>query len=453
MFLLACMQILGTLGFCVALPFVFFRALRHPLEMRERLGRGKPVEQGALWFHAASLGELQALRALLEERAWEPERPILVTVLSVSARRQAEAVLGPGVPVRHAPLDLWFAVLPFLRAVRPRGLILIETEIWPMTLAACRGLRIPVAVVNGRLSERKWSRTWRLRGLLGPAVRAMDGCAVQSAADGRRFGALGAAAPIITGNLKYGLQPQVLPEPTNVDTEGSRRAGDAGRLLLTAGSLRSGEESVLECARVPGLALIAAPRHLREREHWTAALEERGIPFVLRSSAPVETPSPAALRDPVLRRSFRAEVACCVAEGAVLVVDTHGELASWYAASDLAFVGGTLVPIGGHNLFEPAREGLPVAFGPHTQGVEDLAEPLLRHGGGTRVSSGEEVAAWAAHMLHDPAARIRAGRGALEAAAEVAGAAGRTWEFLARFSWARAHLRKSGREHPAERGA
>ncbi len=469
-------QVAGTLGFLVALPYVLFRLWRHPEEMRERLGWSaarpesmatEPVDQRPLWIHLASLGELEALSALWAEPGWSVSPPMVVTVLSTSARAHAARRLGAGVTIAHAPLDLWFAVLPFLSRVRPRGLLLLETEIWPLTLHLCRRRGIPVALISGRLSPRKWRRTYRFRALLGPAIRGTQACAVQSAGDAERFRMLGCSNVSITGNLKYRLET----ERNKID--GARDADSLARkspLILTAGSVRTGEEAILDAVGTPGTLLVLAPRHLRDRDHWIQALQERGIGFVERSSMKLKLLPLELLRDPVRRAQFRAEVlsgieaakarrfigaedGASIESGAspspgtpntrsdalssVLLVDVHGELSAWYAVADAAFVGGTLVPIGGHNLFEPAREGIPVAFGPHTGGVEDLAEPLLRTGGGTRVAGAAELAGWVRSLVEDPARRVEAGRAALEAAREVAGASARTWAFLETLSWVR----------------
>lgn len=474
-------QVLATVALLVAAPYLLWRAWVHPQEMRERLAWGggrssgwEPRAQGPggsapsiggtaplsggpapasdrttpgsdgataisresardaarpLWLHAASLGELESLRALWETPLRAPTGPLLITVLSVSARRRAEAIAPNGASVRFAPLDVWFAVLPFLRRERPRALILVETELWPLTLALCHLGGIPVALVSGRLSARRWRRTRLLAPLLRPLLRRLAGCAVQSADDAERFRFLGASSLEVTGNLKYRLADGPAPRPL----------GD-GRFVFVAGSVRLGEEDVIEASRVPGVLCVLAPRHLREREHWVGACEARGVRWVARSGVEIEVPSASgpwaagsatSLRER-LDRALRANEA---GDRPVLLVDRHGELASWYAAADAAFVGGTLVPIGGHNLFEPARCGVPVAFGPHTGGVEDAVEPLLRLGGGARVRNGVELADWVTRLRTDAAAAARGSAGAAAAARALAQGAGRTLDFLGRFPW------------------
>lgn len=382
-----------------------------------------------LWLHAASLGELESVRVLWETPDLAPAEPLLVTVLSVSARRRAEELAPAGTRVRFAPLDLWCAVLPFVRRERPRALILVETELWPLTLAFCHARRIPVVLVSGRLSSRKWARTRLLAPLLRPLLRRLTGCAAQSVADAARFRVLGADPVEITGNLKYRLAE---------DPAAARERG--GRFIFVAGSVRAGEDGVLEVARLSGVLCVIAPRHLRERGYWIAACQARGIPWVCRTAVELDVPPAAALRDGGVRTALRGRLEAALEVGGisahpVLLVDSHGELGAWYAAADAVFVGGTLVPIGGHNLFEPARCGVPVAFGPHTDGVDDVAEPLLRLGGGVRVQNGAELAAWVTRLHADPPAAERAAAGAADAARVLSGGADRTLAFLRRFDW------------------
>ena len=473
--LLALYQILATAGFILALPYLLVRAIRHPREMGERLGwgvvgrreesSGGSPEPGAaaaragaqrpLWLHAASLGEYEALRALLEDPRMGFASPTTLTVTSVSARRRVPEL--PDRPVRFAPADLWFALLPFLLRLRPRGLVLTETELWPCTLAFCRLGGIPVALVNGRLSPRRWSRTLRLRALLRPLVGGLDGISTQSEADGERFRQLGSSGVSVGGNLKYKMR-----KPREVSDNDSDKDGPNGGgfrpdelFVFVAGSLRLGEEEVLDLARsaldplepapggprpsntasagIPRLLLVAAPRHLRERDHWLEACRQRDLRALARSTLPLVLPDREALDRPEVRRSLRRELEAWA--GQVLLIDTHGELGLWYAVADAAFVGGTLVPIGGHNLFEPAREGVPVAFGPFTEGVAELAGPLLRHGGGERVRDAAELSRWAQRLLRDPAQRQAAGEASRAAAEEAAGGVARTWEFLSTRPW------------------
>ena len=446
-------QALGTVLSVLAFPWLLYRLLRHPEEMRERLGwivrpeaSRLPRPSRPLWIHAASLGELEAIRGLIGDAEHAFSDPLHLTVLSVSGRPRAAAAFGPlGVTICFAPRDHWLALWAFLARRRPRGGGIAETELWPGMLASCRLARIPVAVVSGRLSARRWQGTRRLAWFYRPWLRTLAGCAVQTAGDADRFRALGAIAPVVTGNLKYRAQTVPPASPPFPGAPSSDRAGGDAFLLFVAGSLRLGEEAVLEAARVPDLRCVIAPRHLREREHWLAACAARGIEVVSRRESELEVPRREALRSGLPPRlterahALRAALRGCLerASGppALLLLDTHGELASWYAAADAAFVGGTLVPLGGHNLFEPAREGIPVAFGPETGNVRDVAEPLMRESGGVEVRTIAALHAWLGVLRDDAVERARRGAAAHRVALELAGAGTRTWEFLRRLPW------------------
>lgn len=450
---LLAVQALGTALVVLASPWLVYRLLRHPEEMRERLGwivrpEGPrlPRPSRPLWVHAASLGELEAIRGLIGDAEDAFSDPLHLTVLSVSGRPRAAADFGPlGFGISFAPLDLWFALWPFLARLRPRGVVIAETELWPGMLASCRLARIPVAVVSGRLSIRRWNGTRRLAWFYRPWLRTLAGCAVQTNGDADRFRALGAIAPVVTGNLKYRAQSVPAASPSLPGATESEWPGDDASLLFVAGSLRVGEEAVLEAARFPGLRCVIAPRHLREREHWLAACAVRGIEVVSRREADLEIPRREELRSglpPQLTaraHALRAALRSCLDRAsrppALLLLDTHGELASWYAAADAAFVGGTLVPVGGHNLFEPAREGIPVAFGPETANVRDVAEPLVRGSGGVEVRTIASLEAWLGLLRDDAVERARRGAAAHRVALELAGAGARTWEFLRRLPW------------------
>jgi len=444
-------QVAGTIFFVLALPYVILRAARRPSEMRERLGWGRRslrTREGPLWVHAASLGELRAVAGLGAgavggaagnvavktaegggEHPFASGRsfalPILVTVLSVSARPQAAGAAPRGSVVSFAPLDLWLALIPFVLRHRPRGLLLFETELWPFTLWLLRRFGIPVAVVSGRLSQRRWPRTRRLRPLLRDLLRGVDLVAAQGKGDAERFVFLGAKRVEVAGNLKYRpvTPPAELP--------------GFSAFVFVAGSLRLGEECVLDAVRDllaesdEALAVVA-PRHLREKEHWTRSLRERGLDARARTQILLDGASEDRGATELIRDLRRA-----LGEARVLLVDTHGELSRWYGAGAAAFVGGTLAPIGGHSLFEPAACGVPVAFGPFTAGVQDVAEPLLRHGGGTRVRDGRDLSGWLLELCRNQPARVLASQGAWRAAIEVGGAAERTWRLLETLPWTR----------------
>ncbi|MBK8230394.1 MAG: hypothetical protein IPK72_07395 [Candidatus Eisenbacteria bacterium] len=407
----------------IGAPLLIWRGWKHPAEMAERFGRIAPPPAGGVWFHAASLGEVEALRSLLAAAGAARPTPVLVTVTSTSARRRAAERLGPAIEVRFAPLDLDLCVRTFLRRAQPRALVILETELWPVTLDLCRRAGLPRTLVSGRLSDRNWRRLglWRsaLRACLDPALPV----SAQSPRDAARFRALGFHTVVMDGNVKYRLDPE-----TSSELRGAR----GGRPLIVVGSLRRGEEAVLSAlagiaGRPPFPRVVLAPRHLHEGDLWVARATAAGFRPERRSDA-------AAYAGWETRSEFEPESQVSAPD--LLVLDLHGELRAWYSRADIAIVGGTFVPIGGHSLFEPAALGVPVLFGPYEGNVRDVADCLLARGGGVRLASAEAIPEAITPWLSDPLARETAGAAARAAADDLGGAAERAWRRLAESGWA-----------------
>ena len=415
---------LTWLAVLLGAPYLLYRQWRFPEEMRERWGggaEGDPVHpdlpaDGPVWIHAASLGEIEAARAWMEDRPLGEGRSWFVTVTSTSARRRAPERLGGRVAVRFAPLDHEVAVARFLRRHRPRALILIETELWPVTLDHCRRSGVPVYVASGRITAPAWRKmrlAARLYQEVAPAVRA---AAVQGTEDEERFRALRFRRIRVCGNVKYRVPEGAAPS--------GRPAGS--RLLWVIGSLRRGEEGVLGAARrvaENGGAVVLAPRHLRERDAWVGACRRAGIDPVLRSETADPVPGRAEALPDVLFASGGE------AGPGQLLVDVHGELRTWYARADAATVGGTWVPIGGHNLFEPLCEGVPVSFGPYVANVRDVAEAALDGGAGFQCEDPADLVGWVLSQA-DGETRQKTERSALRVARNLSGAGERTRAFL-----------------------
>ncbi|MBI4371169.1 MAG: hypothetical protein HY552_02610 [Elusimicrobia bacterium] len=414
---------------CAALGVVvsFFFSRRRgvlsdlPRDLPERLGGISPEAKKLLagraivWLHAASAGEARGLAPLVARLAARPNAAVLVTSTTAAGRGAARGL--PGVAwAQLAPLDAWPCVARFLRAARPERLILSETELWPATLilASRAGLR-PV-LINARLTRRSLARYRWIRPVLAPALRALAAVGAQSEEEARRFRALGVPAERIRaiGNTKYDAAK---PDTGGVGVASVlARLGWAGAPIFVAGSTHPAEEDVVlaACARarerVPGLRLVLAPRHPeRSQEAWDA-LEAAG------------------LRPARWSRLAAGEAAPARAEA--LLVDAMGVLPSLYARARAAFVGGTLAPVGGHNLLEPAAAGVPVLYGPHTSHVEEPARLLEREGGGARVRNAEELGDRLARFAADPAAAREAGARAAQAARALRGAAARVLALL-----------------------
>lgn len=397
------------------------RALRESWgDLKERLGIAPPrlfePLKGAttVWVHAASVGEVMAAAPLIRRILAEPDPPkILITTSTVTGRIRAQRLPGIAAALL-APIDFYPAVAAFLKRAAPKSLILVETELWPMTLRLALNRGLAVGIVNGRITPRAFRRYRWLTRFWKPLLSGFSKAAVQTSADIERFAALGVPKEVLSaaGNMKYDLDP-----PAEKDLREAKERLEAlgwkDAPIWTAGSTRRGEEQqVLDAHRkaaekLPGLRLILAPRHPERAEEAAGILRERGLKFV-RWSEPLPS---------------QADPEC-------LLVDTLGALGALYPAGRAAFVGGSLVPVGGHNLLEPAMAGLPVLFGPHTESTPSVAEELVNSGGGTRVSDAASLAEALSRLLGDPAHAQAQGRKALRTAKSFAGATERSFEHL-----------------------
>jgi len=370
-------------------------------ERRARLAR--PAGRGGIWIHGASVGEARIATGLARElRAARASLQLVGSARTLTGR--AELARGAAVDAAIlAPLDFTSYVQRALDTLRPAVLTLVETELWPNLLHGCARAGIPVVVINGRLSERLMTRYRRLRGLYGPLLARLARVGAQSEQDASRFVELGLApsAVVVTGNVKYDLAPA-----TAAGQHVARGlCVDPGRPVLVAGSTREGEEALIldACAEVrrvhPDLLLILAPRHPARMEPVARLLQARGL-RVARCSQPGAT-----------------------ADGHdVVLVDVLGLLASLYELAWVAFVGGTLVPIGGHNLLEPALAGRPVVFGPHTAAVAAPAAALVEAGAGLRVTGAAGLARAVAELIENAPRRLAMGRAAAGVVAAHRGA-------------------------------
>lgn len=419
-------QLTWAVGLAASSPYGLIRSLLHPREMRERRADWRtiaPEAVGGLWVHAASVGEARAAERLLGPIA-ERGRPALLSVVTPAARGLAAEFAAAGASdVRFAPLDFLPLVHRAFDLLQPKGILILETEIWPGLLTEARRRGVPVAFVSARLTRRSWRRLRALR----PGLRqwlAGVCVAAQSERDARRWIDLGAPASRVrvTGNIKYEL-------PRPIFEAAEREARRVGWKAITVfGSVRADEidevaAAVRSAAQGPGPFLaIVAPRH---PERTGVALQRAlggMLPIVERARVDdVMLPAPGEIQ--ALRGA--ADVT-----RAVLLVTTMGELRRFYALADAIFVGGTLVPIGGHNLFEAAASGVPILFGPHTENVSEVADLLLRDGGGERVADGVALGAALRRLLADEVGAAEMGRAAHRVAESMSGALDRTFAAL-----------------------
>lgn len=380
------------------------------LERDQRLARRLPaVPPGAIWIHGASVGEARLVGALAGElRKRRPGQPLAASAVTATGRARL-----PSRPVADAafflPLDFPAVQRRAFDAISPSMIVLVETELWPNLLAEAERREIPVVVVNGRLSPERLGRYRHLSGLYGPLVRGLRAIGAAGSDEAGRFAALGVSGETIhvIGNLKFDL-----PAPREDAASLRTRFGLlAERQVVAAGSTANGEDALVLDAfaaarrEVPDLLLLLAPRH---PERFAAVAEEarsRGFAVSLASRG-------AAARNTD-----------------VLLVDTIGELAALYALAGSAFVGGSLVPVGGHNLLEPIAAGVPVLFGPHTEHVAEIAAALERCGAGVRVRDAEALGRSFADLARQPEEQARrvalgrefvdANRGALNRAVDL----------------------------------
>lgn len=384
----------------LALLRLLWRGLRAPgywQRWGERFGY-IPAQTGVapIWVHAVSVGEVQAavplLRALLKQY---PDVPLLVTTTTPTGSEQLRNLFESRVAHVYMPYDLPGAVARFLKCARPRLALIMETEIWPNLYHTCARRNVPVLLVNARLSARSAAGYARVRGLAAATLRCLHGIAAQSRADAERFIELGAPAERvrITGSIKFDMKiPASLTEQAAV----LRRDWGLQRPVWVAASTHEDEDELaLEAhrrvrARYPDALLVLVPRHPERFARVAALCREQGWNTVLRSEQ-MATP----------------------ADAAVFVGDSMGELLLFFGACDIAFIGGSLIPHGGHNPLEASAQRIPVLFGPHMFNFEQIAQLLLDAGAALEVGDSGMLADGVLRWLDDPTARSTAGeRGA-----------------------------------------
>ncbi len=385
------------LGYLIA-PLAFLRELwrgfadrSHWRGLPQRFGFGPRPAPNGLWVHAVSVGEVQAAVPLVRalKKAY-PELALTLTTSTATGRARAASLFAGEATVRYLPYDLPDATARFLDRLKPQLGVLLETELWPNLYRACARRGIPLVLASARVSARSVAR-YRRAGELFTRTLADARIAAQTPADAGRFAELGVdpARIEVCGNLKFDFE---LPPAVLADGAALRESFGPARPVWVAGSTHEGEEAIaLEAharlrARTAGALLVLVPRHPPRFEAVADLLARRGVVFA--------------------RRSLQAPVR---PETSVLLLDTLGELLAFYAAGDIAFVGGSLVPIGGHNLLEPAALGRPVLTGPSTANAPAVAALLIEAGALRVVKDATELDRWLEAWFADPAARERVG--------------------------------------------
>ncbi len=407
---------LYSLASRIALPFSLYYLIWRGLRQGEYFDRwserfafyqGEGLD-GCLWLHAVSVGEVNAAVPLVAAlRRRHPALALLVTTTTPTGSARVRAVWGEAVAHVYLPYDLPGAVRNFLDHFRPRVAVVMETEIWPNLYADLAQRGVPVIIANARLSARSLRGYRPFRAVIRSALQSVTVIAAQSQADAQRYRLLGGAQAKIevTGNLKYDV---VVADELPVIAQAWRRAWGA-RPTWIAASTHAGEEDAVIAAHREVLAdhpealLLWAPRHPERFAAVTTACERAGF-----------------------RVNTRRADGQPLAGAQVFVIDTLGELMSFYAASDVAFVGGSLEDIGGHNLLEPAALGVPAIVGPHTHNFAEITALLVDAGAVARIGDAAALPAAISHLLADPAEARRRGEAGRERIAGERGALART---------------------------
>jgi 3-deoxy-D-manno-octulosonic-acid transferase len=403
-------------GLLASLPYWLLQRLRHGkyrFGLSERLGRVPPrllapEARPVIWVHAVSVGEVVAISGLVAELKHRfSEYRVLVSTTTDTGQKLARTRFGEE-NVFYFPLDFAFAIRPYLRLLRPRLIVIAETEFWPNFLRLAHASGARVAVVNARISDRSWSGYRRFRRLLAVVLRQVDLFLAQTGEDVRRLEEIGALAGRIqvTGNLKFDVPVAAAP-PIVASLRAAFQNANAGPVIVCGSTVDDEEPLLLQAfvnvlASYPRAVMILAPRHPERFVKVAELLEELGIRF--------------------WRRSLWGGD---LIFGGVVLIDTIGELAALYGLADVTFVGGSLVPRGGHNIIEPALHRVPIVVGNHTENFRDIVS-LFQSRNAVRVVGPAEFLLVLMELISNPAERADLGRRAAETLQEQMGATQRT---------------------------
>lgn len=384
-----------TISVVVLFPWILLQAFTAPrrrVGLRQRMGGAPGSRDKVIWVHAVSVGEVKAVApmiSLLSERV-EDGCQLFLSTVTVTGQRTAQEECPSAERIFYFPLDLRFAVRRSIKRVKPRVFITAETELWPNFFHACFRGKVPVIVVNGRISDGSFSRYRSLRWFFKPFLANVRAFLMQSEEDARRILELGAdpRAVKVTGNTKYDRGPVAVQMPRRL------REWAVDSFVVAAGSTHAGEEEIfLDAMGKDGLSkvrLAIVPRHPERFGEVAQLLEKRGVPFMKYSGITDE-------------KSLSERV---------LLVDAMGVLDGIYSLSDVAFVGGSLVPVGGHNLLEPAMHGVPVLTGPHVHNFREIADVMVAAGGCRVVTDTGSLGDTVLELLNDEGLRTGMGRAA-----------------------------------------
>lgn len=423
------MRILYSFCWWLILPFalirLWWRGKKEPGYRRhiaERLGRypSPSISAGCMWIHAVSVGETRAAEPLVHALlAAYPDRDILLTCMTPTGRATGHKLFGSHTRVMQAylPYDTGYMMHHLIKHFHPHICILMETEIWPNLIAQCKIHHIPVALVNARLSERSLRKGKRLPSLIQEAADGISCVAAQTETDAGRLRQFGSRHVTVAGSVKFDASP-----PEEAIRKGHRlRAAIGERPVLVCASTRDGEENlildVLTQLQPANTLLIIVPRHLQRFREVAEMIRSKKRKMICRSELnadfePTESISP---------------------DIQVFLGDSMGEMFSYYAASDIAFIGGSLEPLGGQNLIEACTLGIPVLIGPHTFNFEAITEDAVTEGAAIRIHTATELMHEASRLFENSEKRRRMGVKARQFASRQQGATERTLQLLKPF--------------------
>lgn len=415
------MRTLYSIAWWLAMPVVlarlWWRGRREPgyrQHIAERLGFYRSIAQAPMiWIHAVSVGETRAAEPLVETLlAKYPSHTILLTHMTPTGRATGQALFGKHaarVQQSYLPYDTGWMAARFLRHFSPSICVLMETEVWPNLIAQCVKHGVPIALVNARLSERSLAKAQRLSGLMHEAASGISCVAAQTETDAARFRQLGVHDVQVTGSIKFDVEP---PE-TALATGAAMRKQFGARPVLLCASTRDGEEALIldamKASSLQNALAVIVPRHPQRFDEVERLIAARGFSM--------------------LRRSFFQDGA--VPSGVtVFLGDSMGEMFAYYAACDVAFIGGSLLPLGGQNLIEACALGKPVLTGPHTFNFGPITEDAIAAGAALRVADAVAMLDNAMHLLQSHDARTERGVRAKAFAQQHRGATARTVSLL-----------------------
>jgi 3-deoxy-D-manno-octulosonic-acid transferase len=441
------------LGFCFGqLPrflFEYFTTTKYKEDLLQRFGVYSPAVRRqfhpgkSAWIHAVSVGEVVAATPLIRElSARHPELPLTISTVTRTGREMVKKSLGPKNQSLFLPFDFRWITERAMRLIHPRFLLLTETEVWPNLIQSADRRAIPVMIINGRISSRSYERYRLVRSLLRPVLARIRIFGMQSSRDAARIIQLGADPKrvFVTGNLKFDQANTKISKSEQDDLAQGLRLPPRAPVLMAGSTHRGEEEVIIEVYRhllthFPDLVLLIAPRYLPEIPAIEAKCSQEEL-FSERKTHLWKGESRKSADGQRDRESCKPVNASRRADGQigrVIILDTIGELSRMYSLATVVFVGGSLVPVGGHNMLEPAMYGKPILFGSHVDNFREISQLLKNCGAGFEAKSKEELKGYLEGLLQDQVRRDAAARSAVQVVEENRGATQKTMELIERY--------------------